>query len=100
MKNIVLLCAQGMSTGMLMNKMREAAKKDGYECTIAAYPVAQAKAVAANADCLLIGPQVRYEKDSVVEQCPGVPVDVIDMVAYGRLDGEKVLKAARKLMGD
>ena len=62
--------------------------------------MAQAKAVAANADCLLIGPQVRYEKDSVVEQCPGVPVDVIDMVAYGRLDGEKVLKAARKLMGD
>ena len=77
MKNIVLLCAQGMSTGMLMNKMREAAKKDGYECTIAAYPVAQAKAVAANADCLLIGPQVRYEKDSVAEQCPGVPVDCV-----------------------
>ena len=100
MKNIVLLCAQGMSTGMLMNKMREAAQKDGYECTIAAYPVAQAKTVAVNADCLLIGPQVRYEKDNVAKQCPGVPVELIDMVAYGRLDGEKVLQAARKLMGD
>jgi len=100
MKNIVLLCAQGMSTGMLMNKMRENAAKTGYECTINAYSVGQAKSAAANADCILIGPQVRYEKDNVKKQCPGVPVDVIDMVSYGRLDGASVLAAAKKLMGD
>ena len=100
MKRIVLLCAQGMSTGMLMNKMREAAKKSGYECTINAYPVSQAKNVAEQADCILIGPQVRYEKDNVKKQCPEIPVDVIDMVSYGRLDGAKVLAAAKKLMGD
>ena len=44
-------------------------------------------AVAANADCLLIGPQVRYEKDSVAEQCPGVPVDdaarIVHLVGNG-----------------
>ena len=91
MKKIVLLCAQGMSTGMLMNKMREYAAKIGYECTINAYSVSRAKEMASDADCILIGPQVRY---------PGVPVQVIDMVAYGRLDGAKVLKAAKTLMGD
>lgn len=100
MKHIVLLCAQGMSTGMLMNKMRAEAEKIGYECTINAYPVTQAKTLADTADCMLIGPQVRYERDSVQAQCPTVPVDVIDMVAYGRLDGAKVLKAARTLMGE
>ena len=100
MRNIVLLCANGMSTGMLMNKMRAEAEKNGYECTINAYSVSQAKSVGEKADCILIGPQVRYEKENVAKQCPNVPVDVIDMVAYGRLDGAKVLAAAKKLMGD
>lgn len=100
MKNIVLLCAQGMSTGMLMNKMRSAAKASSYECTISATSVSQAKSAAEIADCILIGPQVRYELENVRKQCPNLPVEVIDMVAYGRLDGAKVLAAARKLMGD
>lgn len=100
MRNIVLLCAQGMSTGMLMNKMRDVAKKSGYECTINAYAVTQAKKAAETADCIFIGPQVRYELESVKEQCPNLPVDVIDMVSYGRLDGTKVLAMAKKMMGD
>lgn len=100
MKNIVLLCAQGMSTGMLMNKMRDAAAKAGYECTINAYSVAQAKKVAETADCILLGPQIRYELESVKAECPDLPIDVIDMVAYGRLDGAKVLALARKIMND
>ena len=50
MKKIVLLCAQGMSTGMLMNKMRECAAKIGYECTINAYSVSRAKEMASDAD--------------------------------------------------
>lgn len=100
MKNIVLLCTQGMSTGMLMNKMRSAAKASNYECTISATSVSQAKSAAETADCILIGPQVRYELENVRKQCPNLPIEVIDMVAYGRLDGTKVLAAARKLMGD
>lgn len=100
MKNIVLLCAQGMSTGMLMNKMRDVAKKTGYECTIHAFAVTQAKKAAEMADCILIGPQVRYELDDVKAECPNIPVDVIDMVSYGRLDGAKVLALAKKMMGD
>lgn len=98
MKKIILLCAQAMSTGMLMNKMKDEAKKTGYECIIEAYPVSQANNVAKDADCLLIGPQVKYELEQVKSECPDVPVAVIDMVAYGRLDGKKVLSDAIKLM--
>lgn len=100
MKKIVLVCANGMSTGMLMNRMREVAAKEGYECTINAYAVSQVQTAAADADCILIGPQVRYEKANVQKLLPGKPVDVIDMVAYGRLDAVKVLAAAKKLMGE
>ncbi len=100
MKHIVLLCAQGMSTGMLMNKMREAAKQLNYECSVEAHAVSEAKIVSAYADCILIGPQVRYELDGVRAQCGNIPVDVVDMVAYGRLDGAKVIAQARQLMHD
>ena len=47
MKKIVLLCAAGMSTTMLVKKMQDAAAAEGLECTITAY--AQSDAIA---DCL------------------------------------------------
>ncbi len=100
MKKIVLVCAQGMSTGMLMNKMRAAAAKQGYQCSIEAYAVSQARTKAADADVILVGPQVRYELDNVKEMLPGKPVEVINMADYGRLNGEGVLNRAKKLMGE
>ena len=42
MKKIVLLCASGMSTSMLVKKMQEAAKAENYDCEIAAYSAAEA----------------------------------------------------------
>ena len=36
MKKIILLCSNGMSTSMMVAKMKEAAKKIGYDCTMAA----------------------------------------------------------------
>ena len=98
MKNIVLLCAQGMSTGVMVNRMREAAKQSGYECTISAHSISEAKEAGKTADVILLGPQVRYEKDAVAGECPGVPVAAIDMAAYGRLDGAKALEQAKSLM--
>ena len=43
MKNIVLCCAAGMSTSMLVQRMKEAAQKKGIEVSIKAVPVAEFK---------------------------------------------------------
>lgn len=43
MKNIVLCCAAGMSTSMLVQRMKDAAQKKGVEVTIKAVPVAELK---------------------------------------------------------
>ena len=40
MKKIILLCAGGMSTSMLVKNMQKAAADEGFECEIAAYPQA------------------------------------------------------------
>lgn len=100
MRNIILLCAQGLSTGVMVERMKAAAAKIGYECTISAHPVAQAKALGSEADVILLGPQVRFEKDAVQNQCPGKPVQVIDMAAYGRLQGDKVIAQVKAILGD
>ena len=99
MKKIVLLCASGMSTSMLVKKMQEAAKADGYECSIDAVS-ASAATKAADADVVLLGPQIRFQKNKIAAQIPNVPVDAIDMRMYGRMDGKGALALARKLMND
>ena len=98
MKKIVLLCASGMSTSMLVRKMKEAAAAEGYECSIDAFSASEAATKAADADVVLLGPH--FQKNKIAEQVPGVPVDAIDMRMYGRMDGKGTLALARKLMND
>lgn len=100
MRNIVLVCAAGMSTSLLVNKMRAAAAEMNYECEINAYPISEAQSAGAKADIVLLGPQVRYNLAKVKEQCPHCPVEAIDMTAYGMMDGKKVLMSAKKALGD
>jgi PTS system cellobiose-specific IIB component len=99
MKRIFLLCSAGMSTSLLVSKMKEAAKKQGYECDIAASSLANLKDIKDKADVILLGPQVRFDKERV-EKETNIPVGVVDMAAYGMMDGEKALNQARKLLGE
>ena len=100
MKKIVLLCAAGMSTSLLVTKMQKAAADEGLECDINAYPIAQAKEAGADADIILLGPQVRFNLAKIKEQCPNCPVEAIDMAAYGMMDGAKVIKRVKEVLGD
>lgn len=86
MKKIILLCNSGMSTSLMVQKMKDAAAAEGLECAIAAYSTDKAAEVASDADCILLGPQIQFQADEVRAACPGVPVAVIDMVAYGTMD--------------
>ncbi len=99
MRKIVLVCAGGFSTSLLVNKMKDAAKEEGYECDIAAYPVADVATVSIGADAVLLGPQVRYKLADAKKACK-CPVDAIDMKDYGMMNGKAVLATARKLIGD
>ncbi|WP_057741476.1 PTS sugar transporter subunit IIB [Limosilactobacillus secaliphilus] len=100
-KTMMLCCAAGMSTSMLVARMQDAAKKDGVEVNIFACPVAEADDKLAENDVsvILLGPQVRYMLDSFKKKVADkqIPVAVIDMQAYGMMDGEKVLQQGLKL---
>lgn len=96
---IVLLCAAGMSTSMLVKKMQDAAKAKGLDADIAAYSESQLSKVAPGADVILLGPQIRFALKKVQAECLkyNVPVDVIPPTDYGMMNGTKVLALAEKL---
>lgn len=99
MKKIVLVCAAGMSTSMLVKKMQEAAKEDNYECTIEAHPIAEVEEVGKDADIILLGPQVRFQLGKVKELV-SCPAEAIDMNAYGTMNGRKVIDYVKGVIGE
>ena len=96
--NIMLSCCAGMSTSMLVEKMKQAAKDQGKDHKIWACSI---EAIADNldkCDVILLGPQVRLEKDNVEKSANGKPVAVINAMDYGRLNGAGVVATAEKLL--
>ncbi|MEG0452459.1 MAG: PTS sugar transporter subunit IIB [Coprobacillus sp.] len=97
--NILLVCAAGMSTSLLVNRMNEAAKEKGVEANIEAHPVGAIASYGDKAEVILLGPQVRFELKKVKSMYPDKPVEVIQMQDYGMMNGAKVLARALELLG-
>jgi PTS system cellobiose-specific IIB component len=97
---ILLACAAGMSTSLLVEAMKRVARERGLDVEILALPVHEAEEQISSADVILLGPQVRYTlKDFKETAGPlGKPVEVIDSVAYGMVNGAKVLDQALALL--
>lgn len=96
---VVLLCALGMSTSLLVERMKEAADRKEIMADIEAHSVDSFEQQLKTADVILLGPQIRYKKSQFSSKAESVdvPLDVIDMTAYGSINGEKVLKQALDL---
>jgi len=97
MYRILLCCAAGMSTSLLVTKMEQSAAKKGVEAKIWAVPESQVEQQLP-VDVVLLGPQVRFALKSVQSKVGDTPVAVIDMRDYGTMNGEKVLANALKLI--
>ena len=98
---IVLCCAAGMSTSLVVERMKKSAAERGLEADIVAYgePLVQ-KGLAEAPDILLLGPQVRYllNKMKALYEPQGTRVAVIDMRDYGMVNGANILQSALKLL--
>jgi len=94
---VVLVCAAGMSSSLLEEKIRQAAATSGRQMEL--------KAVDATTmslwdyekdtmDVILVAPQVRFKKRGIIKQAEsyGVIVRDIDTIAYGMVDGEKIFE--------
>jgi cellobiose PTS system EIIB component len=93
---IILVCSAGMSTSLLVTKMRNSAKERNIEVEIHAVAESQLTDNLENLDVVLIGPQVRYLERKIREfvEPKGIKVAIIDQMAYGMIQGDKVLDQA------
>ncbi|MBS6503198.1 MULTISPECIES: PTS sugar transporter subunit IIB [Clostridium] len=101
-KTIMLICAAGMSTSLMVTRMQKAAEEKGIEADIFAISASEADSyfTEKKVDVLLLGPQVRFMKSQFEEKVEplGIAIDVINMTYYGMMNGEKVLEQALSLM--
>ena len=98
---ILLMCAGGMSTSLIVDKMRKLAKAEGdLDVVIQSAPVDELPSYANEFDVFLLGPQVQYKADYVARILS--PLDkkqaVIPPRDYGLLDAAKILALARSLL--
>lgn len=93
-KHIYLFCSAGMSTSLLVSKMRAQAEKYEVPVIIEAFPETLAGEKGEAADVVLLGPQIAYMLPEIQRLLPNKPVEVIDSILYGKVDGLGVLKAA------
>lgn len=104
MKRIVLCCSAGMSTSLVVTRMEKVAAERGLELKI--YAIAEQslrdelESHSAEIIAVLLGPQVRFKlaENKKLTDPYHIPVEVIDSVAYGTLNGAKVLDQALNLV--
>lgn len=94
MISILLCCASGMSSSLLVQKMKIAASKQGIEAKIKVVSVEDIQSNSKDVDVILLGPQVHYIKKDIETSLSKIPVADIGIREYGMLDGKSVLKQA------
>lgn len=95
---ILLICAAGMSTSLVVKKMQEVAAADGKKYEIEAVPATTAIDIADQWDVLLFGPQLRYKIPEFKGRFENKPIDSIPPQHYGTANGAAVIKQAEELL--
>lgn len=97
---IVLCCAGGFSTTMLMDSMKktvkESAKLNSDDFSFVAVPVDILNSEVEDCDVLVIGPQIAHKLDYIkpIIDPYHIPYVIVDKDTYGKMDGATVLKMA------
>ena len=93
MLNVMFVCCAGMSTSLLVERVNQAARVKGIDMNVYAMGETEARKDLSQTDILLLGPQVKYLEKSFRKSIGDskTKLGVVDMRAYGRMDGESVL---------
>lgn len=96
MNKILLCCAAGMSTSMVVQRMEKAAKEKSIDVEINAVGLDEFNEQIDRYDCCLLGPQIKYKLADFkpIAEALHKPIAVINMMDYGMMNGEKILTDA------
>ncbi len=98
-----MFCAGGCSSGLLAAQVIEAAKEKGGELNLMLTSAAGAAIHNFGehpVDLVLVAPQMRLHRRSVEKKAGayGIPVEMIDPVTFGMMDGEKLFEQIVRVM--
>ena len=96
---ILLICENGLSTSILMNKMQKWGKEKNIELEVRAVPMSEYLNVYKNFDCILIGPQISYQYNEIKANAIDVPVEKISPMDYGMSNVENIMKQVKACLG-
>ena len=91
-RKVLLICAGGMSTGILMRKMEKYAEEQGISLKIEAVGMSAYE----DYDVILLGPQVSYKKGEI-EQNTQKPIAVIPAYDYAIGNVANIMKQVEDL---
>ena len=97
--NIIVFCNAGLSSGLIVNKMRNVAEPGD---TINAYQSSKFQEMAPTADVVFLSPALRFQVNTVKKICDplGIPVRSIDTKIYGFADGAVLYNEAKKILAE
>lgn len=96
---ILLCCNAGMSSSILVKKIRDVAEKTGEDIEVSAVANASIKNEVGKWDVCLVGPQLVFAVDSIHQQL-NIPVASIEPRVYAMADGAAAIEMAKNYWGN
>ena len=96
MRHLTLICMAGISTSLLVNKMKRLIRNENFEIAVTAMSERAFQGYTGQTDVLLLGPQLGHRFESLKEQyeSKGIRIDRIDPERFGAMDAKAVLEQA------
>lgn len=93
---ILLCCGAGMSSGLLAQKTKAAARKQGIAAKVQSAPRSGLIDLVTKYDVVLLAPHYTGELEKITNMCTPyhVPVRIIPKEYFGALNGEATLQLA------
>lgn len=101
-KNLLLVCASGITTGLLVRNMKKEVTSQELPIHIYAAPSITLNQIIRDKkiDGVLLGPQIEHEIEDIgrLLNSNKIPFDMIDKDSYELLDSTAVLNNGKKLL--
>lgn len=95
--NILVVCNAGMSSSILVKKIKEYAQSIQEHANVQAVSSASVSDEKGNYDVCLVAPQIMYAVDEVKNKLQ-IPTAAVEMRVYAISDGKGAYEQAKKLM--
>ena len=97
MKRVLVCCNTGVTTSLLVAKIKAVAEARGLEIEIEALPISAAADHISDADAVLLGPQVGFAKEAF-EEAGAKNVRVITTEDYATQNAENILGSIKGVL--